>query len=51
MSWRKKVKNLSKTNLQSVEERIDGIVQTYEDYVEEKNELEYIKTIGYNIHM
>ena len=42
MSWRKKVKNLSKTNLQSVEERIDGIVQTYEDYVEKK--------MNYNIY-
>ena len=44
------MKNLPKTNLQRVEERIASIIQTYEDYLREKNDLEYIKTIGYNIH-
>ena len=37
--------------MQRVEERIFSIFQSYEDYLQEKNELEYIKTIGYNIHM
>ena len=36
---------------QRVENRIFNIVSNYEDYVEEGNVLEYLKNIGYHLHL
>ena len=43
----KKIKSLPKTALQQRENQIFNIVHTYQEYVEENNQLEYINRIGY----
>ena len=47
LSLGKKVKTLPKTALQQRENPIFNIVNSYNDYVQEDNQLEYIKRIGY----
>ena len=47
----KTIKKLPKNKLLEAEERIRTVVATYQEHVEEENELEYIKTIGCSLNM
>ena len=47
----KRVKNLPKNSLQRVEDRIRAIVNDYQAFKDEENELEYLNSLGFNLHL
>lgn len=47
----KKVKNLPRGRVLQLEDRIFNIVQNWQEYVDNEDELSYIKNLGYNLHL
>ncbi|XP_058799990.1 uncharacterized protein LOC131669250 [Phymastichus coffea] len=50
ISLGKKVKKLPKSSQLRAEERIAAVVAAYQSYVDEENELEYLKIIGHHLN-
>lgn len=47
----KRVKNMPKNSLQRVEDRIRAIVDNYQSFKDEDKELEYLQSLGFNLHL
>ena len=47
----KKIKKLPPNKTLLVEERIHNVVSKWQEHVDEDREVDYLKTIGYHLHM